>query len=182
MIQGDGRLRALVERGVIDGTDERLINPASVNLRLGHTYLRPLPGEVTLGGEMAYERAELAAGETIVLEPGGFMLATTLECVDLPRSLAAFVQGRSSIGRIGLTVQNAGFIDPGFRGHITLELKNDSPCRIRLFAGYPVAQLVLMDAVYVSRGYEGKYVDQVEATGSRMRLDGITPENAEVSP
>ena len=95
----------------------------------------------------------------------------------MPVKAAAFVQGRSSIGRAGLTVQNAGFVDPGFSGHITLELKNDSPCIIVLFPGYPVTQLVYMDAEDVSRPYTGKYNGQVEATGSRMQLDGLTPEN-----
>lgn len=174
MIWGNKRLKNLVDIGMIGNADEKSINPASINLRLGHTFLRPVEGQVVmLGQEMKYRRYEVADGETIAIHPGEFMLATTIEAIDVPVTAAAFVQGRSSIGRAGLTVQNAGFVDPGFRGHITLELKNDSPCTILLFPGYPVTQLVYMDACDVSDGYKGKYVGQVEATGSRMYLDGI---------
>ena len=105
------------------------------------------------------------------MEPGKFILATTMEYVEVPKDAAVFVQGRSSIGRAGLTVQNAGFVDPGFPGCITLELKNDAPYPIILVPEYPVAQLVYMDASDVEEGYSGKYCGQVEATGSRMYLD-----------
>ena len=176
MIWGSKRLKNLIDIGMIKNSYEGAVNPASINLRLGHTFLRPVEGQVIkLGEEMLYDRYQCEYGETIAIRPGEFMLATTLEFVDVPVTLAAFVQGRSSIGRAGLTVQNAGFVDPGFPGHITLELKNDSPCTILLYPGYPVTQLVYMDAVDVSEGYKGKYVGQVEATGTRMYLDGITP-------
>lgn len=178
MIWGDKRLQGLIDAGMIDNSYAGSVNPASVNLRLGNTFLSPIPAVVKLGGEMPYEKRRIGKGVTIAIKPGEFMLATTLECVEIPQDAAAFVQGRSSIGRIGLTVQNAGFIDPGSRGHITLELKNDSPCTILLYPGYPVVQLVYMDAADVSRGYCGKYNGQVDATGSRMNLDGITSENA----
>ena len=175
MIWGDRRLRALIEAGMIANADEGGVNPASINLRLGNTFLRPVEGVITLGQEMRYRRYEVADGETIAIRPGEFMLATTKEYIEVPVYAAAFVQGRSSIGRAGLTVQNAGFVDPGFPGHITLELKNDSPCTILLVPGYPVTQLVYMDACDVSAGYSGKYAGQVEATGSRMYMDGISP-------
>lgn len=179
MIWGNMRLKKLVDAGMIENTYDGSINPASINLRLGHTFLRPVPMQVIrLGEEMEYSRYELADGEVIRIYPYDFMLATTIERITVPIDAAAFVQGRSSIGRAGLTVQNAGFVDPGFPGHITLELRNDSPCTILLFPGYPVTQLVFMDACDVSEGYRGKYLGQVEATGSRMQLDGITPDNA----
>lgn len=177
MIWGDKKFKMLVDAGMITNTYNGAINPASINLRLGHTFLRPVDDQIlTLGEEMRYRRYERADGNVIRIDPGVFMLATTLEYIEVPKSAAAFVQGRSSIGRAGLTVQNAGFVDPGFRGHITLELKNDSPCPILLYPGYPVTQLVFMDAVDVTEGYQGKYLGQTEATGSRMHLDNITPE------
>ena len=179
MIWGNKRLQNLIDIGMICNTYEGSVNPASINLRLGHTFLIPKPDQIVeLGQEMKYDRFELKDGMKIVIDPGVFMLATTIESISVPLHAAAFVQGRSSIGRAGLTVQNAGFVDPGFPGHITLELKNDSPCPIVLFPGYPVTQLVYMDAVDVTEGYKGKYVGQVEATGSRMQKDGITPTNA----
>jgi len=90
-----------------------------------------------------------------------------------PIPVSGYVQGRSSIGRSGLCTQNAGFIDPGFRGHITLEIKNDSPAPILLIPGYRVAQFVFHFSLGVSRPYSGKYNDQCAATGSRMYLDHI---------
>lgn len=172
MIWGDKRLKNLVDIGMICNTYDGSINPASINLRLGNTFLKPRPKQIIrLGEEMKYRRYELEDGRTISIRPGEFMLATTIECIGVPKKAAAFVQGRSSIGRAGLTVQNAGFVDPGFTGHITLELKNDSPCTIILYPGYPVTQLVYMDAADVSEGYRGKYTGQIEATGSRMFLD-----------
>ena len=179
MIWGDKRLQNLIDIGMIENTYDGSVNPASINLRLGNTFLKPKKDQtVMLGEEMEYERHEIKDGQHIYIMPGEFMLATTIEAIDVPITAAAFVQGRSSIGRAGLTVQNAGFVDPGFRGHITLELKNDSPCIIILFPGYPVTQLVYMDAENVSRPYAGKYNGQVEATDSRMQLDGITPTTA----
>lgn len=178
MIWGDKRLQNLIDIGMIENTYDGSVNPASINLRLGNTFLKPKKDQtVMLGEEMEYDRYEFEDGQHVCIMPGEFMLATTIEHIDVPVKAAAFVQGRSSIGRAGLTVQNAGFVDPGFSGHITLELKNDSPCVIVLFPGYPVTQLVYMDAEDVSRPYSGKYSGQVEATGSRMQLDGLTPEN-----
>lgn len=172
MIWGDKKLKKLVDTGMILDTYDGGINPASINLRLGHTFLKPKAGQIVkLGEEMKYRRYERKDGQFIALKPGCFMLATTIECIIVPIRAAAFVQGRSSIGRAGLTVQNAGFVDPGFTGHITLELKNDSPCTIMLYPGYPVTQLVYMDAQDVTTGYNGKYTGQIEATGSRMFLD-----------
>ena len=179
MILGNRRLQRLIEDGFIQYTYPGSVNPASINLRLGHTFLRPRPDQiVTLGEEMEYDRFELKDGMKIVIDPGEFMLATTIEKITVPIDVAAFVQGRSSIGRAALTVQNAGFVDPGFYGHITLELKNEGPCPIVLFPGYPVTQLVYMDAADVDQPYNGKYNGQKEATGSRMQKDGITPDNA----
>ena len=177
-VWGNERLQELIDLGMIRGTYEGSVNPASINLRLGHTFLKPKSGQIVmLGEEMAYDRYEFKDGQCVYIMPGEFMLATTIEAISVPIDAAAFVQGRSSIGRVGLTVQNAGFVDPGFPGHITLELKNDSPCVIVLFPGYPVAQLVYIDANGVTRPYRGKYVNQTEATGSRMQMDNLTPEN-----
>lgn len=178
MIWGNEKLQKLVDAGLVTGTYAGSVNPASINLRLGNTFLEPFEGQrIMLGEEMRYHKFTLRDGESISIKPGSFMLATTIEAVDIPINVAAFVQGRSSIGRAGLTVQNAGFVDPGFHGHITLELKNDSPCTIVLFPGYPVTQLVYMDAEDVTAPYSGKYNGQVEATGSRMQMDNLNPLN-----
>ena len=178
MIYGDTILRILVERGDIRNTYEGAINPASINLRLGDTFKRIKQDQpyIKLGEAIEYEDVEVIDGHVLIF-PGEFMLATTKEWIRVPITAAAFVQGRSSIGRAALTVQNAGFVDPGFEGHITLELKNDGPVPIVLYSGYPVTQLVYMEAKDASKGYDGKYFGQVEATGSRMYLDILKPGN-----
>ena len=152
------------------------IGPASIDLRLGTSFKTINTSGVfgiTLGDKVEYQYCKRASDyeDDVIICPGEFILATTMEKVRIPKDMCAFVQGRSSIGRIGLTVQNAGFVDPGFYGEITLELVNESPFPIRLTPGYRIAQLVLMDATEVTEVYEGKYNGQEGATGSRMHLD-----------
>lgn len=174
MILGDSEIKKLVLGNRVPIHSYKLINPASMNVRIGTTFLVPrrkLFGGVALGSKVEYRRILLREGESFKLRPGQFALATTMERIDLPSDLAAFVQGRSSIGRAGLTVQNAGFIDPGFHGHITLELKNETRNSIIIRPGYPVAQIVFEQATGVTSPYRGKYNGQVEATGSRMYMD-----------
>lgn len=176
MILGDHEIKKLELGRHIPACSHPFVNPASLNVRIGTTFLIPrrkLFGGVALGDKVQYRRVELEHGKTFKLRPGQFALATTMEKIDLPRGLAAFVQGRSSIGRAGLTVQNAGFIDPGFHGHITLELKNETRNTICIRPGYPVAQIVFEEARGVENPYNGKYNGQEEATGSRMDMDNV---------
>lgn len=177
MILADRQIRTLIERdNLVSPVTDKQINPASVNLTLGNTFLVPdVIGwrEIQLGDNVDYERFEIDEVSCFSIPSGGFALATTRERVNIPTNIAAFVQGRSSIGRIGLTTQNAGFVDPGFHGHITLELVNESPNTINLYVGYPVAQLVFFECYPVEKPYNGKYNGQIEATGSRMYMDKI---------
>ena len=104
--------------------------------------------------------------------PGQFVLATTMEYFELPDNLTAFVEGRSSMGRMGLFIQNDGSVDPGFKGEITLELFNANKCAIELKAGRRVGQLVFAEMDdYAMNPYRGKYQGQMGATGSRVFLD-----------
>lgn len=172
MIYNDLRIKELIASKRIQGADEKQVNPASINIRLGYSFLRPKkPHSVSLGKEVEYDVEYLYGNECTYIMPGEFILATTIEKFSIPNDAAAFVQGRSSIGRIGLMVQNAGFVDPGFKGHITLELKNDSPNAIKLIPGYPVGQMVFFSCDSVEKPYCGKYQGQTEATGSRMEQD-----------
>lgn len=176
MILGDSEIKRMMAEGYFPAYPKLLINPASMNVRIGASFLVPRRkwfGSVALGDEVKYKKIVLQKGKAFKLRPGQFALATTIESINLPLRLAAFVQGRSSIGRAGLTVQNAGFIDPGFHGHITLELKNETKNTILIRPGYPVAQIVFEQAQGVERPYTGKYCGQTEATGSRMHLDKI---------
>lgn len=172
MILGNGFIHSEIQCKHITNSNYKNIGPASLDVRLGNSFAKPIKGQkVKLGEEVQYESITVEDGEVLWLEPGEFCLATTMERVWLMNHTAAFVQGRSSVGRAGLTVENAGFVDPGFDGHITLELKNESNHSIGLVPGYRVAQIVFMQCIGVTKGYEGKYNGQVEATGSKMHLD-----------
>ncbi len=175
MILSDGTIRALLAQGAlsISPLEEEQIQPASVDIRLGNTYSMiedSCRGIVHLDREIAYTTIET---DSYLLLPGQFVLATTMEYFKLPDDLTAFVEGRSSIGRLGLFIQNAGWVDPGFEGEITLELFNASRCAIELNAGRRVGQLVFarMDR-RAQAPYAGKYQGQRGATGSRIFRDG----------
>ncbi len=148
------------------------IQPASVDIRLGNTFNLvedSSAGIVTLENEISYKTIQT---DTYILMPNQFILATTMEYFELPEDLTAFVEGRSSLGRMGLFIQNAGWVDPGFRGELTLELYNANRCAIELKAGRRVGQLVFarMDAPAL-HPYQGKYQGQTGATGSRAFMD-----------
>ena len=173
-ILSDTSLQALLDSGalVVEPLETDQLQPASIDLRLGDHFLKVDENRldsIRLDGEVQYE--ELRQSQ-IVLPPHSFLLATTRERVHLPDDLTAFVEGRSSIGRIGLFIQNAGWVDPGFEGTITLELFNANRLPIRLQAGRRICQLVFahLDRP-ASHPYRGKYQRQAGATGSRISLD-----------
>lgn len=155
------------------------IQPASVDIRLGDTFSiveDSSAGIIAMDREISYKTLKT---ERYLLLPGQFVLATTMEYFALPDDLTAFVEGRSSLGRMGLFIQNAGWVDPGFEGEITLELFNANRCAIELTAGRRVGQLVFaqMDAA-AENPYRGKYQGQRGATGSRVFLDAELRRNA----
>ena len=152
--------------------EKHQIQPASVDIRLGNTFsiVEDLPsGIINLEDEIPYKTI---VTDTYILLPNQFVLATTMEYFHLPDDLTAFVEGRSSLGRMGLFIQNAGWVDPGFHGEITLELYNANRCAIELKAGRRIGQLVFakMDSPAI-HPYQGKYQGQKGATGSRVYLD-----------
>jgi len=174
VILSDKTLKTLIdsgELGVTPLTDES-IQPASIDCRLGDHFLVVEDRQmqtIDLNSEIIYRELD---GPTITIPPHSFLLATTMEYVRLPENLTAFVEGRSSIGRIGLFIQNAGWVDPGFEGQITLELYNANSLPIRLEAGRRICQLVFcrMDQAALTP-YKGKYQGQRRATGSRVFKD-----------
>ncbi len=178
MILSDKTLVSMIEQGTlaISPLDTEQIQPASIDIRLGDTFSvveDTSEGIINLEEEIPYKTIH---AERYILMPGQFVLATTREYVNLPANLTAFVEGRSSLGRMGLFVQNAGWVDPGFEGEITLELFNANRCAIELRTGRRIGQLVFsqLDDVALNP-YAGKYQGQKGATGSRVFLDGETP-------
>lgn len=172
----------------IDGkriTEGEAIQPASFDLRLGNGFAFPLANDrfISPRGKvcnavdptMPAEVSQIPPlqDKSFYIKPKEFILATTKEYIKLPNDLTAFVEGRSSIGRMGLFVQNAGWVDPGFEGEITLELFNASDNAIKLVEGMRIAQLVFakLDRP-AGNPYNGKYQGQKGATGSRVFKDG----------
>ena len=178
MILSDATISALLERQIlrIAPLEEGQIQPASVDIRLGNTFavVRDSPsGVLTMENEIEYHTIR---ADSYLLLPGQFVLATTMEFVALPDDLTAFVEGRSSLGRMGLFIQNAGWVDPGFQGEITLELYNANRFAIELKAGRRIGQLVFAKMDRAARNpYRGKYQGQTGATGSRVFLDRQRP-------
>ena len=174
MILSDVTLREMIRSGelVIEPCEDYLIQPASIDLRLGRHFLKVDENATeTLRMDEPIRYVEISM-EEIVIPPLSFMLASTLEYIKLPQDVTAFVEGRSSIGRIGLFVQNAGWVDPGFEGELTLELFNANRQPIRLTTGRRICQLVFsrMDRA-ASVPYRGKYQGQRKPMGSRIYED-----------
>ena len=175
MILSDKTISEMLANGElsISPLEENQIQPASVDIRLGNTFSvveDSSGGIIDLKKEIKYKTI---TADRYLLLPGQFVLATTMEYFSLPDDLIAFVEGRSSLGRMGLFIQNAGWVDPGFEGEITLELFNANRCAIELKAGRRVGQLVFakMDCKAL-KPYSGKYQKQRGATGSKVFLDG----------
>ena len=174
MILSDKTLMKMLEEKtlVVEPIEKEQIQPASIDIRLGNTFSiveDTSTGIINLENEIKYKTITT---DSYILLPNQFVLATTMEYFDLPNDLTAFVEGRSSLGRMGLFIQNAGWVDPGFKGEITLELYNANRCAIELKAGRRVGQLVFakMDDTALNP-YNGKYQGQKGATGSRVFMD-----------
>ena len=174
MILTDGEILDCMKQGKmkVEPIEEIQIQPASVDIRLGDTFsVIDETGDnvIKLSDKINYKTFKK---DKYILLPGQFVLATTMETVRLPNNLTAFVEGRSSLGRLGLFIQNAGWVDPGFEGEITLELYNASRFAIELCHGCRIGQLVFAksekDAILP---YRGKYQGQSGATGSRIYKD-----------
>jgi dCTP deaminase len=174
MFLSDVDIQREIERGGIriEPFEIRNIQPASVDLTLGEDFKfledKACEGVIRFDKEPRYieQRGE------IILPSNQFVLGTTLEYVGLSERIAAQVQGRSSIGRRGLFIQNAGWVDPGFEGNLTLELYNPNALPIRLTPGTRICQLIFAYTKTPARHpYAGKYKGQRGTTGSRSFID-----------
>ncbi len=184
MILSDGTIRKLLNEGriAIDPLEESHIQPASVDVRLDSTFLafrRHITSDIDPWhvSDDLMERVEVEEGKPFILHPGEFVLGTTFERLTLPNDVVARIEGKSSLGRLGLLIHaTAGFIDPGWtNGQITLELSNVAPLPIRLWPGMKIAQLsfIQMDAAaerpYGHPSLGSKYQGQSGPVASRYR-------------
>jgi dCTP deaminase len=185
VLLSDRDIRREIDAGRVrlDPYDAAMIQPSSVDLRLDR-YFRVFQNHRYSHIDPAEEQDELTVqvepkgDEPFVLHPGEFVLGSTLELVTLPDDLAGRLEGKSSLGRLGLlTHSTAGFIDPGFTGHVTLELSNVANLPIKLWPGMKVGQLCLFrlespaEHPYGSAVYGSRYQGQRGPTASRSWRD-----------
>lgn len=167
------------KRVAVEPFDIEMIQPSSIDVRLDRMF-RVFENHKYPHIDPSIEQADLTrliepdGDEPFILHPGEFVLGSTLEVVSLPDDLAGRLEGKSSLGRLGLlTHSTAGFIDPGFSGHITLELSNVATLPIKLFPGMKIGQLCLIrlsspaDHPYGSDKYGSRYQGQRGPTASR---------------
>lgn len=163
----------------------RQIQPSSVDLRIGNEFKgfriirKPCIDPLDKSDLESYmESFHLEQGEAFIIHPGEFALATTYEAVKLPDDLVARVEGRSSMGRLGITMHvTAGYIDPGFQGKITLEISNIGKMPVALYTGQRVCQIVFETMTSPSlRPYghperDSKYMGQDRPVTSKIKQD-----------
>ena len=185
MVLSDRTIRAEVEAGriVLEPFDPGLIQPASVDVRVDRSFrvfhnARYPFIDVRQRMEGLTELLEVHGDEPFILHPGEFVLGQTLERLTLADDLVARLEGKSSLGRLGLLIHStAGFVDPGFSGNLTLELSNVANLPITIYRGMPIGQLSFMrmdravERPYGSGADGGKYQDQTEPTASRFYLN-----------
>jgi dCTP deaminase len=181
MILSDRDIRAELDarRIVVEPLAERAIQPSSVDLRVDATFRvfanhRYPYIDVRADQPDLTELVKVGADEPFILHPGEFVLGSTYERVTLPDDLVARLEGKSSLGRLGLLVHaTAGFVDPGFQGHLTLELSNVSNLPIAIYAGMPIGQVAFFrlsspaEQPYGARALGSKYQGQDGPTASR---------------
>ncbi len=181
----DRDIRFLVRGGKvleIEPFDEAALQPASYDLTLDRHFLIPNPdvGVIDMADvPLGHMEPQVCGPQGIVVEPGEFMLASTRETVHIGPQYLGRVEGKSSLGRLGLMVHiTAGFIDPGFEGQITLEIYNVAPWEIILYPGQRIAQIAFSrmssrpDQVYGAAG--SHYQGQQGPTESRFEM-GMLP-------
>lgn len=185
MLLSDRDILAEIDAGrvALDPYDPSMIQPSSIDVRLdkffrvfdNHKYphIDPAQDQSDLTREV-----EVAGEDAFILHPGEFVLGSTYEYVTLPDDVAARLEGKSSLGRLGLmTHSTAGFIDPGFQGHITLELANVATLPIKLYPGMKIGQLCFFrltsaaENPYGSAKYGSRYQGQRGPTASRSHAN-----------
>src|SRR3954449_2681232 len=181
MVLSDRTIARLLEEGHIgiDPYDPALLQPSSVDVRVDR-YFRVFHNarypyiDVKQPQEALTELVEVHGDEPFILHPGEFVLGSTLEVVSLPDDLVARLEGKSSLGRLGLLIHStAGFIDPGFEGNVTLELSNVANLPITIYHGMKIGQISFMqlsepaESPYGTGELGSKYQGQMGPTPSR---------------
>ena len=185
MLLSDRDIRAEITAGrvAVEPFAESMVQPSSVDVRLDR-FFRVFENHKYSVIDPSIEQSELTRevvvepNEHFILHPGEFVLASTYEIITLPDDIAGRLEGKSSLGRLGLlTHSTAGFIDPGFSGHITLELSNVANLPVKLYPGMKIGQLCLIklsspaEHPYGSAVYASRYQGQRGPTASRSWIN-----------
>lgn len=185
MLLSDRDIRSEITAGrvAVEPFAESMVQPSSVDVRLDR-FFRVFENHKYSVIDPSIEQSELTRevvvepNEHFILHPGEFVLASTYEIITLPDDIAGRLEGKSSLGRLGLlTHSTAGFIDPGFSGHITLELSNVANLPVKLFPGMKIGQLCLIklsspaEHPYGSAVYASRYQGQRGPTASRSWIN-----------
>jgi dCTP deaminase len=185
VLLSDRDIRAEIKGGrvKVEPFNEKMIQPSSVDVRLDR-FFRVFENHKYSVIDPSIEQSELTRevavnpDEHFILHPGEFVLASTYEVISLSDDIAGRLEGKSSLGRLGLlTHSTAGFIDPGFSGHITLELSNVANLPVKLFPGMKIGQLCLIklsstaEHPYGSQVYGSRYQGQRGPTPSKSWLN-----------
>lgn len=185
MLLSDKDIRTEIDAGRvrIDPFDPTMVQPSSIDVRLDR-FFRVFENHRYPHIDPAVEQPDLTrmieppGDEPFILHPGEFVLASSYEVVTLPEDIASRLEGKSSLGRLGLlTHSTAGFIDPGFSGHVTLELSNVATLPIKLWPGMKIGQLCMFrltspaERPYGSTGVGSRYQHQRGPTPSRSYLN-----------
>ncbi|MGW5365784.1 dCTP deaminase [Actinopolymorpha pittospori] len=181
MLLSDRDIRVELDKGrvVLDPFEPAFVQPSSIDVRMDR-YFRVFENHRYPHIDPAEEQPDLTRlvevekGDAFILHPGEFVLASTYEVITLPDDIAARLEGKSSLGRLGLlTHSTAGWIDPGFSGHVTLELSNVATLPIKLWPGMKIGQMCFFrlsspaERPYGSAEYGSRYQDQRGPTPSR---------------
>jgi dCTP deaminase len=187
VIFSDRSIREAIDSGAIqiDPYEPSFVQPSSVDLRVGdgfRVFVNHKYSEIDPRSPQADLTKLVEVGEdAFVLHPGEFVLGSTLERVKLGDNVVARLEGKSSLGRLGLLIHStAGFVDPGFEGHITLELSNVATLPIKIYPGMKIGQISFYqmttpaDSPYGSPELGSKYQGQSGPTASRSHRDFST--------
>jgi len=186
MVLSDRTIKEEISRGriVIDPLDLSCVQPASVDVHLDNKFLvfktgnHPVCIDVRQKQDTLNELITIQDEQPFYLQPGEFVLASTLEYIVVPDDIVGRLEGKSSLGRIGLLIHStAGFVDPGWKGNLTLELSNAAKLPIALYYRMRIGQISFLrlttpvEKAYGSDGLGSKYQGQVEPTASRYYQD-----------
>ncbi|MEX0760934.1 MAG: dCTP deaminase [Dehalococcoidia bacterium] len=185
MVLSDRTIKEQIEAGriIIDPFDPRDVQPASVDLHLDSKILvfrNSTAPYIDLRADLPEltEPLVIKDDQPFILHPGEFVLGSTFEHIEIPNNIVARLEGKSSLGRIGLLIHStAGYVDPGWKGHLTLELTNVSRLPVTLYYGMRIGQISFLqmttevDRPYGSSELGSRYQGQTDPTASRAHLD-----------